>query len=150
MKGFVQYRPSVKYIKWQKYHNGEFVDINIHKGKYKGTTNILPNPELVLNDIEKEDGVEFRIKIQRINTAEYSSSHNMKVVRARGETLKYQNIFFKYCNNFILITLNQKHIDIILTLMGHGHDFDQVLFFSFILPCPSVCLCNIRVRSISF
>lgn len=64
----------MNHIKWQKYHNGEFIDIKINEPKYKGTTATVENPELVLNDIDLSDGVEYRVLYMTDEKVECSES----------------------------------------------------------------------------
>lgn len=46
LEGTVDVCTSIQYIKWQKWHDAEFIDVNIHKSKYIGTKNCLWNPKL--------------------------------------------------------------------------------------------------------
>lgn len=75
----------MRYVKWQKYFNKTFVDINIHKTKYLGTTNVLQNPELVINDVDADDEVEYRLEVQLTNSKEYSNIGTIKMTGKRGK-----------------------------------------------------------------
>lgn len=75
----------MRYVKWQKYFNKTFVDINIHKTKYLGTTNVLQNPELVINDVDADDEVEYRLEVQLTNSKEYSNIGTIKMTGNRGK-----------------------------------------------------------------
>lgn len=80
LTGTVQFHQSVKFLKWQKYYNGQFVDINIHKPKYQGTTNNLQNPELVINDVDQDDEIVYRLQVQRTNSTEYSNVQKVQIL----------------------------------------------------------------------
>lgn len=80
MTGTVQFHHSVNYVKWQKYHNGQFVDINIHKSKYQGTTNNLQSPKLVINDVDQDDEIDYRLEVQRTNSTEYSNVQKIQIL----------------------------------------------------------------------
>lgn len=88
LEGLIQFCSSVRYLKWQKRHGENFIDINTQKPKYQGTRNYLPNPKLVINDIELEDGVEYRVKFQRISKTEYSKVHRIKTLPIEGKRVK--------------------------------------------------------------
>lgn len=97
MKGHLQNHRSVQNINWQKYHNGTFVTIDIHKSKYKGTTTNLPNPELVLNGIDLRDGGEYRIEVQRNGRVHYSNVHAIAILDRGGKLFQ---IAFDACISF--------------------------------------------------
>lgn len=84
LRGIVQFHHSLKYIKWQKYHNMKFDDINIHLPKYEGTTNNLQNPMLVVNNIDLDDEAEYRIEVQRTESMEFSKVHRLFVLHEKG------------------------------------------------------------------
>lgn len=81
--------PFTKYLKWQKYINGEYVDINIHKPKYKGSTYDLRNPSLVIHNLEEEDEVEYRLEIFTKAGKAYSNVFSLKLERVSGEIRIY-------------------------------------------------------------
>lgn len=90
----------MNHIKWQKYHNGEFIDIKINEPKYKGTTATIENPELVLNDIDLSDGVEYRVLYMTDEKVECSESLGIKIEPGDGKLyshvpLKIINIILK-------------------------------------------------------
>lgn len=64
----MQFHHSVKCLKWQNYFNGQFIDINIHKSKYRGTTTNLQNPKFVINDVDHEDEIDYRVEVQRASS----------------------------------------------------------------------------------
>ena len=76
---------SIKYLKWQKYQDGFFVDINIHKPKYAGSSNDLENPKLKINDTDEEDEVDYRLKVQLTNSINYSNVCKFKVTCLSGK-----------------------------------------------------------------
>lgn len=82
--GKATFHPSVKYLKWQKCQGGEFKDIDIHKPKYAGSSNDLKCPVLEIHDIDAEDEVDYRIKVQRAYAA-YSNVCRLKVEHVLGE-----------------------------------------------------------------
>lgn len=92
LKGVLHFHHSIKYLKWQKYHNGKFVDINIHNPRYRGSTNALQTPELVINDVDTEDAVKYRIKVQTSESKEYSNEEYVKISPGKGNFL-YAHIF---------------------------------------------------------
>lgn len=85
LEGSTKFRPSVIYLKWQKWLDGEYVDINIHKSKYKGSKNSLINPKLVLNDTDLEDGGYYRIKFKWTSSVDYSSVHRLRIQPHKGK-----------------------------------------------------------------
>lgn len=80
LTGTVQFHHSVKCLKWQKCYNGQFVYINIHESKYRGTTENLQNPKLVINDINKEDEIDYRLEVQRTSSKEYSNVEKVQIL----------------------------------------------------------------------
>lgn len=101
LEGLIEFCSSVRYLKWQKRHAGNFIDINTQKPKYQGTRNYLPNPKLVINDIELEDGVEYRVKFQRISKTEYSKVHRIKTLPIEGKPCENLNIIYTCCKQFL-------------------------------------------------
>lgn len=85
LKGIVQFHHSIRYVKWQKCLNEKFVDIDVHKPKYLGTTNVLQNPELVIDNVDAEDQVEYRLEVQMTNSKEYSNVGTVKFNRSKGK-----------------------------------------------------------------
>ena len=63
MNGKVKFHPSIQLVKWQKYHNNKYIDINIHKPKYRGSTNDIANPVLEIHDFNTEDEVAYRLEV---------------------------------------------------------------------------------------
>lgn len=66
-------------------HDGEFINVNIHKSKYKGTKNCLWNPTLVLNDFGLEDGGAYRIKVKSTSKDVNSNVHRIKILPQNGK-----------------------------------------------------------------
>lgn len=93
LEGYVQNHHSVKNFNWQKYRNGKFYHIDVHKSKYTGTTTNLPNSKLVLNDIDGQDGGEYRIEVQRTEGVDYSNVYGLMILPRDGKpnsiTMKY-------------------------------------------------------------
>lgn len=79
LEGLTEFRPSVVHLKWQKYLDREYVDIDIHKSKYQGTKNSIRSPKLVLNNLDLEDGGYYRIKFTCTSSVEYSSVHRLRI-----------------------------------------------------------------------
>ena len=75
----------MKYLKWQKYQNGVFVDINIHKPKYTGSSNDLQNPKLEIHEIDEEDDVDYRLKLELTNCTIYSNVCSFKIIYLSGK-----------------------------------------------------------------
>ena len=84
-KGNVRFSSSIKYLKWQKYQNGVYVDIIIHKSKYAGSSNGLQNPKLVIHDIDAEDEVDYRLKVQLRKSTIYSNVFSFNVTSLSGK-----------------------------------------------------------------
>lgn len=99
LKGRIPDGLTVKYIKWQKYHNGEFADIKINEPKYKGTTTTVENPELVLNDIDLSDGVEYRMRYMTDEKEEYSESLGIKIEPGDGKLYIHVPLKLMYINS---------------------------------------------------
>lgn len=85
LDGNVEFRTSMKNLKWQKYQNGKFVDIDIHKSKYSGSTNDLQKPKLIIHDVDTEDEVDYRLQVQLEKTTETSNSCSFKVMCHSGK-----------------------------------------------------------------
>lgn len=80
LTGNVDFHPSVKYLKWQKYHNGYFVDININKSKYQGSTKNMQNPRLVINDVDQDDEADYRLEVQLAKSSQHSNIRNVEIL----------------------------------------------------------------------
>lgn len=85
LKGMVQFHHSIRYVKWQKCLNEKFVDIDVHKPKYLGTTNDLQKPELVINDVDADDQLQYRLEVQMTKSKEYSNVGTIKIDRRKGK-----------------------------------------------------------------
>lgn len=85
LEGSIKFCPSVRYIIWQRRQFTKFIDINIHKSKYKGTKNCLQNPRLVLNDVDLDDVGDYRIKVKSTTSVVYSNVHRMKILPQKGK-----------------------------------------------------------------
>lgn len=81
LEGTLQFHRNIKYIKWQKYHNREYVDINIHSSKYNGTTNSLHGPTLLINDFDASDEVLYRLKVEMTNTTKFSNPRGIRLFK---------------------------------------------------------------------
>lgn len=80
LTGNVDFHPSVKYLKWQKYHNGYFVDININKSKYQGSSKNMQNPRLVINDVDQDDEADYRLEVQLAKSSQHSNIRNVEIL----------------------------------------------------------------------
>lgn len=85
LKGMVRFHHSIRYVKWQKCLNENFVDIDVHKPKYLGTTNVLQKPELIINDVDAEDQVQYRLEVQMTKSKEYSNVGTLKIIQSKGK-----------------------------------------------------------------
>lgn len=94
LTGNVEFHPSVKYLRWQKYHNGYFVDININKSKYQGSTKNLQNPKLVINDVDQDDEADYRLEVQLAKSTQYSNVRNVKILSSAALGENYFSLFF--------------------------------------------------------
>lgn len=88
LEGIVQFNKSIKYLKWQKYHNGEYVDINIHSSKYKGTTTFLQNPALQIHEFDVDDDVFYRLAVVMVHTTKFSEHRRIILLPINGEFAK--------------------------------------------------------------
>lgn len=88
LEGIVQFNKSIKYLKWQKYHNGEYVDINIHLSKYKGTTASLQYPVLQIHEFDVDDDVFYRLAVVMVRTTKYSEHRRIILLPMNGEFAK--------------------------------------------------------------
>lgn len=93
LEGTIKVCPYIQYFKWQMWHDGKFIDVNIHKSKYKGTKNCLWNPRLILNDVGLEDGGAYRIKVKSTTNDVYSKTHRINILPRNG----------KHCDDIITI-----------------------------------------------
>lgn len=85
LKGMIKFHHSIRYVKWQICLNEKFVDIDVHKPKYLGTTNVLQHPELVIHDVDADDQVEYRLEVQMTKSKEYSNVETVKINRSKGK-----------------------------------------------------------------
>lgn len=81
LHGSLQFRQNIKYLKWQKHHNREYADIDIHSSKYNGTTNSLHGPTLHINDFDAGDEVLYRLKAEMTNTTKYSNPREIRLLK---------------------------------------------------------------------
>lgn len=70
------------------------MDINIHNSRYRGSTNALQNPELVINDVDIEDAVKYRIEVQTTESKEYSNEEYVKISPGKGNF--FYALIFRY------------------------------------------------------
>ena len=84
LKGKVKFHPSIQLVKWQKYHNNRYIDINIHKPKYKGSTNDIANPILEIHDFDTEDEVTYRLEVITKQFKIQSYVHRLESFRISG------------------------------------------------------------------
>lgn len=80
LEGIVKFNKSIKYLKWQKYHNGEYFDINIHSSKYKGTTTSLHNPVLQIHEFDVDDDVLYRLAVVMFDRTKYSDHQRIRIL----------------------------------------------------------------------
>lgn len=66
-------------------HGGKFIDVNIHKSKYKGTNMCLWNPTLVINGVGLEDGGDYRLKVKLTRKNKKSNVHRIKILPRNGK-----------------------------------------------------------------
>lgn len=85
LEGTVEFCPSIQYIKWQMWHYAKFIDVNIHKSKYKGTNMCLWNPTLVINGVGLEDGGDYRLKVKLTRKNKKSNVHRIKILPRNGK-----------------------------------------------------------------
>lgn len=83
-KGEVPFRPSLTCVKWQKYQNKEYKDINMNEDKYSGSANDLKRPILKINKACPNDEAEYRLKVVAGGISTYSTVYNLKVLRILG------------------------------------------------------------------
>lgn len=120
LEGLTEFRPSVVHLKWQKYLDGEYVDIDIHKSKYQGTKNSIRSPKLVLNNLDLEDGGYYRIKFTCTSSVEYSSVHRLRIQPKEGKSSNRIEILI-----FVLLL-------IMTSTKQHHNNFK---------PLPTTCTC---------
>lgn len=89
LEGIVQFNKSIKYIKWQKYRNGEYVDINIHLSKYKGTTTSLQNPVLQIHEFDADDDVFYRLAVVMVHATKFSEHRKIILLPINGELQRF-------------------------------------------------------------
>lgn len=87
LKGKLNFHSSVKYLKWQKFYNGGYIDIDIHKPKYKGSSNALKDPNLVINNVDVEDEADYRLEVDTRRFPVYSNVWSLKVFHILGKVL---------------------------------------------------------------
>lgn len=85
LEGIVQFHKSIKYLKWQKYHNGEYFDINIHSSKFKGTTTSLQNPVLQIHEFDVDDDVPYRLVVVMVDRTKYSDHQRIRLIHKPTE-----------------------------------------------------------------
>lgn len=83
--GKVHFHKSIRHLKWQKYQNDGYIDINIHKEKYQGSKNDLENPTLKVHKVNAEDEVKYRLEIKTNSFTKYSNTITLKVTLVSGE-----------------------------------------------------------------
>lgn len=92
LKGVIEFCPSVQYFKWQMRHDGKFIDVNIHKSKYKGTKMCLWNPTLVINGVGLEDGGDYRLKVKLTTKNKKSNVHRIEILPRNGKPFYFITI----------------------------------------------------------
>ena len=90
VNGKVKFHPSIQLVKWQKYHNNRYIDINIHKPKYKGSTNDIANPILEIHDFDTEDEVTYRLEVITKQFKIQSYVHRLESFRISGAVFSFQ------------------------------------------------------------
>lgn len=92
LKGFIEFCPFVQYFKCQMRHDGKFIDVNIHKSKYKGTNMCLWNPTLVINGVGLEDGGDYRLKVKLTTKNKKSNVHRIEILPRNGKPFYFITI----------------------------------------------------------
>lgn len=83
--GKVHFHKSMRHLKWQKYQNDGYIDINVHNEKYEGSKNDLENPKLKVHKVNAEDEVKYRLEIKTNSFTKYSNTITLKVTSISGE-----------------------------------------------------------------
>lgn len=78
--GMVQFHPKIKHIKWQKYQNDTYIDIDIRTRKYEGSTNDLRNPKLHIHNVNQHDEVKYTLEVKRDCFTVHSNLISLRVV----------------------------------------------------------------------
>ena len=99
LKGKFNFHSSVKYLKWQKFHDGRFIDIDIHYPKYKGSSNDLKNPNLVIKNVNAEDEVDYRLEVETRRFPVYSNVWRLKVLHILGNFCSGKHFLFTSAND---------------------------------------------------
>lgn len=82
--GRVQFHQSIRHIKWQKYQYNEYIDIDIHNQKYKGSKNDLGNPKLEVHNAGGQDELQYRLEVKTKSFTCHSNEIALKVLCVRG------------------------------------------------------------------
>ena len=92
--GKVHFHKSLRHLKWQKYQNDGYIDIDVHKEKYKGSKNDLENPNLEVHQVNAEDEVKYRLEVKTKSFTVYSNTITLKVFSVSGEFIIITKFLF--------------------------------------------------------
>lgn len=73
------------------------MDVDIHNLRYKGSTNALQNPELVINDVDTDDAVGYRLKVQMTESKAHSNEKYIKIIPDTGRYFVASALRLKLC-----------------------------------------------------
>lgn len=87
LKGKFNFHSSVKFFKWQKCHNGRYIDIGVYDSKYEGSSNALNNLNLVIKNVNAEDESDYRLEVETRQFTVYSNVLRLEVLHNLGNFL---------------------------------------------------------------
>ena len=76
--------PKVTKTKWQKLQNGTETDIDITESRYKGSTDDLSNPLLVINGVDFDNDNGSSYQLAALNSEGWGTSLNMSNITVIG------------------------------------------------------------------
>ena len=79
--GKVHFHKSMRYLKWQKYKNDRYINIDhdVHKEKYKRSKNYFKNSNLKGHKVNAEDEVKHRLEVKTKSFTIYSFTVTLKL-----------------------------------------------------------------------
>ena len=83
--GKVQFHPNLKHLKWQKYRNDRYIDIEIRNQKYHGSTNELRNPKLEIHNVDSDDETKYRLEVKTDLSTIHSNAISLRVILHPGK-----------------------------------------------------------------
>lgn len=97
------------------------MDVDIHNLRYKGSTNALQNPELVINDVDTEDAVGYRLKVQMTESTTHSNEKHIKIIPDTGiyfvaSALRLKFMFWSVCHFTVYSKVLQSYSNTISTV----------------------------------